>query len=272
MKLGIIILSWNSEDRIINCLDSIFKFYKNPNIYVVDNNSKDRSVDLIKKHYPEINLILSNSNLGFSAGNNLGFVHALKDGCDYVLLLNDDVIVLEDFISPLIVEMENDKTIGSIGPVVVENYDRNIIQSAGGKINLITLDMDYLKRGENYKKINKVKEVGYVLGAAVFVRTSLFKKSFLFDPHFYPAYVEEVDMCYRIKKMGYTNKVSYNYKIAHIGSLSASNSSITYRRILNNKFLFAIKHLSVINIFFSVNFLLSKFFIKILLKKINRNL
>ena len=272
MKVGVIILAWNSEKRILDCLNSLNSYCDDFNTYVVDNDSKDNTVQIIKKSFPNINLILSNSNLGFSGGNNLGFTQAINDGCDYVVLLNDDVIILEDFISPLVRKMENDKTIGSIGPVVVENFDRNIIQSAGGKINLLSLDMKYLNQGKPYNKINKIKNVDYILGAAIIVRTNLFENAFLFDPHYYPAYVEEVDLCYRIKKMGYTNKISYNYKIAHIGSLSASNKSITYRRILNNKFLFAIKHLSIVNIFLSVNFLLAKFFVNILLKKINRNL
>lgn len=270
MKIGVIILAWNSEKRILNCLDSLNSHCSDLITYVVDNNSKDNTVELVSKNYPKANLILSKSNLGFSGGNNLGFSHALNDGCDYVVLLNDDVIIVEDFIYPLTKEMENDKTIGAIGPVVVENYDRNIIQSAGGKINLTTLDMNYLNQGEIYNKNNTIKNVDYILGAAIILRTNLFKNSNIFDPHFYPAYVEEVDLCYRIKKMGFTNKISYNYKIAHIGSVSASNKSLTYRRILNNKFLFSLKHLSIINIFFSVNYLLIKFFINILLRKINR--
>ena len=270
MKVGVIILAWNSEKRILDCLNSLNSYCDDFNTYVVDNDSKDNTVQIIKKSFPNINLILSNSNLGFSGGNNLGFTQAINDGCDYVVLLNDDVIILEDFISPLVRKMENDKTIGSIGPVVVENFDRNIIQSAGGKINLLTLDMKYLNQGKFYNKINKIKNVDYILGAAILVRTNLFENSMLFDPHYYPAYVEEVDLCYRIKKMGYTNKISHNYKIAHIGSLSASNKSITYRRILNNKFLFSLKHLSILNTFFSVNFLLIKYFINILFKKINK--
>ena len=52
MKLGIIILTWNSENRIVNCLNSIYKFYKNPNIYIVDNNSKDNTLKILEK-YPK---------------------------------------------------------------------------------------------------------------------------------------------------------------------------------------------------------------------------
>jgi GT2 family glycosyltransferase len=270
MKLGIIILAWNSEKRISDCLDSLDLYCDKYTIYVVDNNSNDKTVELIKKNYPEVNLLVSNTNLGFSGGNNFGFQRAIADGCDYVLLLNDDVIILEDFISPVLEKMENSPEIGSIGPVVVENYDRNIIQSSGGKINQITLDMSYQKKGNIFKKKNKFREVDYILGAAILIRSSLFKTTNLFDPHFYPAYVEEVDLCYRINKLGFKNIISENYRIAHIGSSSASNNSMTYRRILNNKFLFSLKHQSIFMTLFTTNFLLAKYFINILLKKINK--
>ena len=270
MKLGIIILAWNSEKRISDCLNSLNFHCGKHTIYVLDNNSSDKTVELIKRNYPAVNLLVSHTNLGFSGGNNFVFQRAVADGCDYVLLLNDDVIILEDFISPLLEKIETNPEIGSIGPVVVENHDRNIIQSSGGKINQITLDMSYQKKGNLFKKINKFREVDYILGAAILIRSSLFKTNNLFDPHFYPAYVEEVDLCFRINKLGFKNIISENYRIAHIGSSSASNSSITYRRILNNKFLFSLKHQSVLMTLFTTNFLLAKYFINIFLKRINK--
>ena len=126
MKVGVIILAWNSEKRILDCLNSLNSYCDDFNTYVVDNDSKDNTVQIIKKSFPNINLILSNSNLGFSGGNNLGFTQAINDGCDYVVLLNDDVIILEDFISPLVRKMENDKTIGSIGPCFL-NFRKGFI-------------------------------------------------------------------------------------------------------------------------------------------------
>ena len=241
MKLGIIILTWNSENRIVNCLNSIYKFYKNPNIYIVDNNSKDNTLKILEKYPKKINLIKSKSNLGFSSGNNLGYREAIKDNCKYVLLLNDDNCIRR-FYYLLLEKMENNFNIGSCGPVVVENFDRSIIQCAGGKINKNTIDMEYLHRGNKFHRQNKSFNVDYILGASILIRSSLFKNDHLFDPHFYPAYVEEADLCYRISKKGYFNKIFYNYKIAHIGSLSASNKSLTYRRILMNKILFSVKH------------------------------
>jgi GT2 family glycosyltransferase len=271
VKLGIIILTWNSEKRIKNCLDSLYESCIGHEIYVVDNNSTDKTTELIEKRYPDICLLRSNVNLGFSGGNNLGFEKALEDGCDYVLLLNDDVILLEDFISPLLMKMENEQDIGAIGPVVVENYNVNLIQSSGGKINNITLDMKYLKRGEIFKRKDNFRQVDYILGAAILIRSNLFTHSNLFDPHFYPAYVEEVDLCHRIKNMGYKNLISDNYRIAHIGASSASNNSLTYRRILNNKFLFSLKHQSIIMTFLTTNFLLAKYFVNILFGKIKKH-
>ncbi len=270
MRIGVIIVAWNSENRISNCLDTLYKFCSNFDLYIVDNNSSDNTINLIKNNYPQANLLISKSNLGFSGGNNLAFKKAKQDGCDYVLLLNDDVIILEDFITPLIAHMQGDKKVGAIGPVVVEDFDRNIIQSCGGKINYLTLDMKYNKKGQRYVRNDNLIDVDYILGAAIFIRTSLFSSNELFDPHFYPAYVEEVDLCFRIKKFGFKNLIHENYQIAHIGSTSASNNSLTYRRVLNNKILFSLKHQTILSSFLTINLLLIKYFINIFFKKIKK--
>jgi GT2 family glycosyltransferase len=270
MKLGIIILAWNSEKRISDCLDSLYIHCAGHKIYVVDNNSDDKTIELVEKNYPEVHLLKSRTNLGFSSGNNFGFQHALADGCDYVLLLNDDVVLLEDFISPLLKKIVYEEKIGAIGPVVVENYDRNVIQSSGGAINKITLDMKYQKKGEIFKRNDNFREVDYILGAAILIRSSLFKNTNLFDPHFYPAYVEEVDLCYRVKMLGYKNVIAENYKIAHIGASSASNNSLTYRRVLNNKILFSLKHQSIFMTLLTTNILLAKYSVNILIGKIKK--
>jgi len=270
MKLGIIILTWNSGTSIKKCLNSLNEYSKGHNIYVVDNNSKDSTVQFIKNNYPKVKIVQSPSNLGFASGNNLGISVAKKDGCEYFLLINDDTYLIEDFITPCICQLDSNPKIGVLGPIVVEHYNHNIIQSGGGKINLFTLDMPYLDKGKKFVCKKSLRNVDYVLGAALFIRANIIQNiEHVLDPEFFPAYVEEVDFCFRIREKGYEVKVNEEVKIVHVGGQSGGNTYIQYRRTLINKILFAIKHLSFIRSYLAIQILLVKYILFILRKQNN---
>ena len=98
-KAGLIILNWNGKKDTLECLESVSKSKTTSiklNTIVVDNASTDNSVNSIKKHFPEINLIQNNYNLGFAAGNNVGIKQALSDKCEVIILLNNDTTVTPD--------------------------------------------------------------------------------------------------------------------------------------------------------------------------------
>ena len=96
MSTTFIIVSYNTCDLILSCLKSLAKFEKNSQVIVVDNNSQDHSAKAIKTHFPKVNLILSDQNLGFARANNLGIKQA---NSDFIILLNSDT-ELESPISP----------------------------------------------------------------------------------------------------------------------------------------------------------------------------
>lgn len=254
MTLSIIILTWNSIKNIKVCLTSIEQYYKHP-IYVVDNASTDGTVDYIKVNHPLVKLITSPSNLGFAAGCNLGISQALTDGCESVLLLNDDAFIIEDFITPCLEVLKNNSDVGIIGPTIVEAYDHDIVQCSGGSIREWTASFPYRSEGKKYYPNKEQLDVDFVLGAAMIIRADVFDKIGLLDPDYFPAYVEEADLCHRSKLVGYKNIIDQSSRVAHVGGASAGHIEVKYRRIIKNRFLFALKHLPPIKLLFAINYI-----------------
>lgn len=241
MKTAIIIVNWNGRELTQQCLEGLALWEPSAQIYVVDNGSTDGSSDHIKCNFPSINLITSPTNLGFGGGNNLGIKRALEDGYDAVFLLNNDTIIDEPFLE--IIESQCvSPSIGVIGPVVVDGYDPGTIQCRGGRVSLHFSSFPYLGQGEIFVKSNMISEVGYVLGAAMLVKKEVFEAIGMFDQEYFPAYVEEADLCYRAKLSGFGSYISHSARIRHIGGQSSGGSDSEFRRMMKNRFLFAVKH------------------------------
>lgn len=242
MKIGIIILSWNSKQYIDECLTGLLK-HESSDVYVVDNGSTDGSPDYIAQNYPTINLTVLPVNVGFALGNNIGIEKALKDGCDGVFLLNNDTIIDESFLEPCVNILLDNPQIGIAGPVVVEAYEPQIIQSAGGKISLWTLGFPFLGEGERFVRRDYMQPVGYVLGCAMLIRREVILQTGGLDPEYFPAYVEEADLCHRSRLLGYNSVVTYAARVRHIGKKSSGGSDTAVRRFHSNQFRFGMKHL-----------------------------
>jgi|APSaa5957512535_1039671.scaffolds.fasta_scaffold34183_2 GT2 family glycosyltransferase len=241
MKVGIVILSWNSSERIMDCLNSIDK-YLDQSIYIVDNGSIDNSVEIITKHSPSTTLIELPVNHGFCGGCNVGMKKALKDGCDAVLLLNDDTIVVEDFITPLAELMKSHTKIGIIGPIIVEAYNEDLIQFGGGTINKWSASFRYKRRGERYQRSDTLIETDYMLGAGMMISKEVIDKIGFLDEDYYPAYVEEADFCYRAKEAGFGSYIYDGVRLKHVGGASQGSYGVGFIRLYKNKFLFTLKH------------------------------
>ena len=98
-SVAIILVNWNSYDFSVNCINSLNKCnYTNFKIILVDNGSKDSSIDKLSLQFKDIHFIKNKSNLGFTGANNIGISKALKDNFDYVMLLNNDTLVKKDFL------------------------------------------------------------------------------------------------------------------------------------------------------------------------------
>src|SRR5262245_37473647 len=134
--VAIILLNWNQPEYTLACLRSLGQLeYPNVTVTVVDNGSTDGSPALIRARYPDVTLIENGRNLGFAAGNNVGIDLAMRDGADYVMLLNNDTEVAPDMVDDLIAVAESDSSIGIVGPKILYYDLPDTIWSAGGTID-----------------------------------------------------------------------------------------------------------------------------------------
>lgn len=277
-KVAIIILNWNSWKNTIECLESLYQInYPNYEIILIDNGSKDDSVKKIEEYadgkikveskffhydfsnkpiklikptnsrlpYPQFNkeliLIENKVNYGFAEGTNVGLQFAQKQRADYVLLLNNDIVVDRRFLSELIDAAEQTPQIGVAGPTIYY-YDRpSTVDFAGEDLTL------WRVKGREYcTKSTKPREVDKIEGSCMLIRRSLLDKIGLLYPKFW-VYWEETDLCFRTKKAGfkvvYLPKSEVWHKVA--ASSGGENNSLRQYYLNRNRFLFAKRNLSL---------------------------
>ena len=182
------------------------------------------------------------TNTGFSGGNNWGIRAALAADYEAVFLLNTDVIIDEEFILPCVNVLKECPEVGVVGPVILEGVAPHLIQCEGGRITRLTLNFDYNRRGDVFERREELVDVGYVLGAAMLVRTVVFQTVGLFDEDYNPAYVEEADFCFRARQAGFRCVIHRGAAIKHIGEQAATSTQKTFDRISVRRFYFGVKH------------------------------
>ena len=117
MKIAIVIINWNGLKHLKKFLQSVVKHSDKHNIYVIDNNSSDNSVKYLNKNYPKIKLIINSKNYGYAKGYNLG-LKEIKE--EVYCLLNNDVQVTEGWLTPIIEEFYNNKSVVIAQPKILD--------------------------------------------------------------------------------------------------------------------------------------------------------
>ncbi|NOR86111.1 MAG: glycosyltransferase [Bacteroidales bacterium] len=223
--VSIVTVNYNHSETTIELIESLSKItYPNMEIIVVDNASPDDEPAIIKEKYPSVILIESVINYGFAGGNNLGIMKARGD---YVLLLNNDVIVPADFLEPLVLKFINEPAYGAISPKIHYYHTLNTIQYAGfTPIDSRTVRNTTIGQGEIDKgQYDHDYETAYAHGAAMMVPMDVIKHVGMMSYEFF-LYYEEADWCNRIRKAGY--KIGYvgNSKILHKESVTTGKLSV----------------------------------------------
>lgn len=219
MKVSVVIPNYNGEKYIRTCLESLRKqSYSDFETIIIDNASKDSSLDIIEREYPEFRLIKESTNLGFSPAVNIGIREA---NGEYVVLLNNDTEAEEDWLLELVKCIEKDRSIFSCCSRMMRYDNRSIIDDAGDGYTI--LGWAY-KRGDGKtaERYNRSQKVFSSCGGAVIYRKSVFNEIGSFDEDFF-AYMEDVDVSYRAKIYGYENIYCSSAVIYHIGSATSGS-------------------------------------------------
>lgn len=217
----IILVNYNSYHETIECIQSLQSSkYKNIDIYILDNASQNDSVERITAFIEKfeltehISLDKNSINIGFGGGVNQGIKYALRNGHDYVLLLNNDTIVSPDFLSKLMETVTKDESTGIVGGKILY-YKSDKIYSAGGEISYVR-NIGHLKfyNRQNNSLLTGEIDSTFVSGCLMLIRSSLIKDIGFFDEDYF-MYVEDVDFCYRALKKGWKIKTNLDSTIWH---------------------------------------------------------
>ena len=223
-RVAIIIVNWNSYEVTRQCLESLRTVtYEYFEAVLVDNGSTDGSGEKLKAEYPEVNLLSNENNLGFTGGNNRGISYALEQGFDYLMLLNNDAIATEDFLTQLMATISANESIAAIQPKIMYDYDRSIIWNAGGRYNYFFSLNKTIGEGEkDTGQYDRAQPTAWVTGCCFMVRTAVVRQIGLLDDKFF-IYFEDADWSMKIARLGAKMMYEPKAKIYHIAGMSDAN-------------------------------------------------
>lgn len=250
MKVGspivsTIVVLFNSADYIEACLDSVRdSSFGDMQLVLVDNGSKDGSAMLARRIASrdgiDCQISMLQKNSGFARANNRGFELAAGR---IILLLNPDAELYEDTVGEIVKAFE-DESVGIVG-CKVYYPDRQTLQHAGGYVRDNGLTMHYGVGEKDEGRYDEPRDVPYVTGAALAVRRDLFERLGELDPHFYPAYFEELDLCLQARRLGYRVLYVPSARIIHHESTTTGRFTKRYYYLYHrNRIRFLLKNFS----------------------------
>ncbi len=222
--ISIVTVNFNQAHVTCEFIESLNKItYPNIEIIVVDNFSEEDDAIIIKRKYPNIVFVESPINYGFAAGNNYGIMRAKGE---YILLLNNDTVVTESFIEPLLDKLERNPGIGAVSSKIRFFHTPDTLQYAGfTEMNPLTIRNFSIGFNEKDKgQYDKDRETAFAHGAAMMLPMRVVKKIGMMSYIFF-LYYEEADWCARIKAAGYKIYYVHNSLVYHRESISTGKHS-----------------------------------------------
>lgn len=242
VQVGIVILNYNSFEDTIICIESILhQVKKYPfNIYVVDNQSIDQSVKVLSEkyfNYSNIYIINADRNGGYSYGNNIGINCALQDKCDYMVVVNPDIILLNDAVSICIDTLIDNSDVGIVGPLLTENSGLGQMVRKAITFKSFILNKSFFRsltffkgkelRNFDWDRKTDYKFDGIVAGCFMAVSSDFVKSIGGFDEDFF-LYNEEDVLAYKLKKCGKKSMIAAAAKVFHAHAKTTRKSGMTF--------------------------------------------
>ncbi len=238
-KVAVVILNWNGRFFLEKFFPSVYNStYPNVEFVLGDNASTDDSVDFIRKNYPNVTIIGNETNYGYAGGYNKILAQV---GADYFILLNSDVEVTAGWIEPIIALMEQEDY-AVVQPKIRSYHQKTHFEHAGAAGGFIDTFGYPFCRGrilniceEDHGQYDQNTEIFWASGAALCIKSSAWREVNGFDADFF-AHMEEIDLCWRLKKRGYKIGYTYESTVYHVGggTLPTSNPRKTYLNFRNN--------------------------------------
>ena len=221
LSASIIIPNWNGKHLLGLCLSSLRKqTFKNFEIIVVDNGSRDGSTGYIKRCYPTIRLIELDKNYGFAKAVNIGISKAKGK---YLILVNNDTEIDKQAIFFLIKAAKNKKDVGFIASKMINFYKRDLIDSAGDFIDEVGHANNFGLNEKDGISFNQARYSFLVTGGGSLFKREMLRKVGLFDENYF-AYMEDVDLCLRAQLLGFKGWYEPKAIIYHIHKATSSTN------------------------------------------------
>lgn len=220
----VIVLNYNRQEDTLRAIASLKGMtYPHFKLLLVDNHSSDATVERVQSLYPDVDILGLPQNLGFAGGSNRGIAYALQRAAEFVLLMNNDVLVDPDMLSELVKAMEPD--VGASAPLIYYMSNPRQIWSAGFCRHPVHLAIRDGMRGQiDEGQWHDPWEVDYLLGCALLLRGIMLNQVGLFDERFF-FYYEDLDLCIRTQNQGYRLLIVPTARMWHQVAASASFDS-----------------------------------------------
>lgn len=260
IKVTVVIPNYNGIKYIRDCMDSLRKQEGIPfDLLIVDNGSKDGSLEVLQEEYTEARVIALEENTGFCHAVNLGIQNS---NTPYVILLNNDTEVKAGFVESLVKAIEESERIFSVSSMMLSMKDESIIDDAGDGYSM--LGWAYARgKGKTVSRYEKRAEIFAACGGAAIYRKAIFEEIGYFDENHF-AYLEDIDIGYRARIYGYRNVYEPAAKVIHAGSATSGSRYNEFKTKLssaNNAYMIA-KNMPFLQWLLNLPFLLLGFLVK----------
>jgi GT2 family glycosyltransferase len=244
-SFSIIIVSWNALNHLKTFLPSVVRTdHPRFEIILADNASTDESVEWVREHYPEVRIATLDQNYGYCGGNNRAAKFARYDN---LIFLNNDVEVTPGWLYPIETMLNNHPNIAVVQPKLLSWEIQSRFEYAGAAGGFIDKHGYPFCRGRLFQTVETDKKqydqdipIFWASGAAFVIRKSVFTDLGGFEEHF-EFHMEEIDLCWRVQRLGKEIWYCHNSTVYHLGggSLSADNPRKTYYNFRNNLLMLA---------------------------------
>lgn len=255
-KIAVVILNWNGAKLLEQFLPSVVAFSDEAKIYVADNASTDNSLEVIKNQFPSVVIIQNDANYGFAKGYNVALQNIEEE---YLCLLNSDVEVTKNWLTPILSLFANNAEIGIIQPKILDYKNKAYFEYAGAAGGFIDKFGYPFCRGRIFDTVEKdngqydnEQTIFWASGACFFIRKNIFNQLNGFDDDFF-AHQEEIDLCWRAFNLGYKARYSPKSIVFHVGgaTLNEGNPRKTFLNF-RNSLLMLLKNLPKSQLFFII--------------------
>lgn len=238
-QTAVVILNYNGAGMLRRFLPSVIEYSPEASIYVADNGSSDESCDVVRNEFPAVKLMVLDHNYGFAEGYNRALAQVDEE---YAVLLNSDVEVTRDWLSPMTQFLDSNPEVAACQPKLLSFKQKDFFEYAGAAGGFIDKWGYTFCRGRIFNTVERdsgqyddTTDVFWATGAALMIRNEVYKNNGGLDGRFF-AHMEEIDLCWRLRSRGYRIACVPQSHVYHVGgaTLKKENPQKTYLNFRNN--------------------------------------